>query len=164
MADLQAKHMELRKDYKEGLRDALVLKRFLTAEEGTCFYDEQKARQMKALSNRESAKLMHSKIRDALHRGNTGGLSRIEVPDTTELFAPDGTSYGDPEDPKTWKGLWRPVTDPAELEDFIFKINIKQYHQAHNTPFGQVPLATLFGRDGTTEFAKNFLEGKPIGD
>jgi len=35
----------------------------------------------------------------------------------------------------------------------------KQYHQAHKTPFGSGPLATLLGRTGNTITAKRILSG-----
>jgi len=48
------------------------------------------------------------------------------------------------------------------MERHIILANTKQYHQAHTTPFAQEPLALLFGPDGTTQFAKNFLAGTPM--
>lgn len=41
LKEMQQRHVQLRKEYVEGLAEALVLKRFPTAEEGTSFFDEQ---------------------------------------------------------------------------------------------------------------------------
>ena len=162
LKEYQKRHVELRRSYIEELAEAIVQKRFPTAEVGTCFFDDQKTKQLKALCNRESAKLMHMKIRSALNRTQGGGLSRIDIPDSSILFSSEGQSLGDPNDPKTWKGSWLTVTDPERLEDEIIKMNVKQYHQAIDTPFGQEPLATLFGPDGTTDFVRELLQGKPL--
>ena len=162
LKEYQKQHVELRRNYVEELAEAIILKRFPTAEEGTGFYDEQKAKQIKSLCNRESARNMHMRIRSALERNQGGGLSRIDIPDPSVLFSPDGQSLGDPNDPKRWKGSWLTITDPERLESEIIKMNVKQYHQAIDTPFGQEPLATLFGPDGTTEFVKDLLSGKPL--
>ena len=162
MREHQRKHEELRKEYVESLAEAMVFKRFPTIEKATGFFEEQKASQLKALSNRESARAMHRKIRVALNRTQGGGTIRIDVPDATVLFSPDGKSYGDPENPKEWKGPWSVITEPEEMEKHIIAANTKQYHQAHITPFAQEPLASLFGPDGTTPFAQNFLGGTAL--
>ena len=159
LKELQHQHKELRKDYIEGLAEACVFKRFPTAEQGTSFFDEQKEKQLKALSNRESARAMHSKIRTALNRQQGGGTTRVDVPDKKHLFSPDGTSNGDPSDPKRWKGPWLAISEPEDMLDYIIEANIKQYHQAHDTPFAQEPLYSFFGPDGTTPFAQDFIKG-----
>jgi len=142
----------------EGLAEALVLKRFPMAEEGTSFFDEQKEKQLKALSNRESARNMHYKIHKALNMQQGGGTTRVDIPNTTQLCAPDGTPLGDPEDPKKWEGSWSAITEPDDMLYHIMQANVKQYHQAHDTPFAQEPLFSLFGPDGTTPFAQDFIQ------
>ena len=44
----------------------------------------------------------------------------------------------------------------------ITEANIKQCHQAHETPFAQEPLFSLFGPDGMTPFAQEFIKGRKI--
>ena len=162
MKKMQRRHVELRKDYIEGLAEAIVLKRFPTAEEGTSFFEEQKEKQLKALSNRESARTMHCKIRNALHRTRGGGTTRVDIPDPNDLYSPDGTPHGDPSDPKNWRGAWQSITEPEDMLKYIREANIKQYHQAHDTPFAMDPLFSLFGPDGTTLYAQEFLQGKKL--
>lgn len=164
MKEHQKRHVELRKGYVESLSEAMVLKHFPTAEEGTSFFNEQKEKQLKALSNRESARTMHYKIRTALNQHQGGGTTRVDVPDTTMLFAPDGTSFGDPKNPKHWKGGWLAITEPEDMLNAIMEANITQYHQAHETPFAQEPLFSLFGPDGTTPFAQEFVKGRQISE
>lgn len=155
--EMKKQHVELRKSYLEELAEAIIVKRFPTVEEGTSFFADKKEKQLKQLANRESARIMHRRIRKALKRDRGGGISRFDVPDASALTAPDGSSYGNPGEPKTWKGPWRRVTEPSELEQYIIKMNVKQYNQAVKTPFGQEPLASLLGPDGTTEFATSFF-------
>jgi len=162
MKSYQKKHVELRKEYIEGLAEAQILKRFPTAEEGTDFFNKQKEKQLKALSNRESTRTMHSKIRTALNSNQGGGRTRVDIPDARELLSINGRPYGDPSEPKEWKGPWITITEPDEIGKHIRISNIKQYHQAHDTPFAKEPLRTLFGADGTTSFAQSFLQGTPI--
>jgi len=165
MKEYQRQHIALRKEYVEGLAEAIVLKRFPTAETGTGFFEEQnKKKQLKALSNRECARSMHSKIRTTLKRQQGGGTTRVDVPDTTNLCSPDGKTYGDPNNPKNWSGPWLAISEPEEMLDYIIEANIKQYHQAHDTPFAQEPLSSLFGPDGTTQFAQDFIKGTQMPD
>ena len=162
MKEMQKRHVELRKEYVEGLAEAVVLQRFPTVEEGTAFYQEQTEKQLKALSNRESARVMHYRIRIALNRHQGGGTTRVDIPDTKTLFSPAGEPYGDPNDPKKWKGPWAVITEPEEMLQHIMEANIKQYHQAFDTPFAQEPLYSLFGPDATTQFAQEFLQGRKL--
>ena len=106
MKEHQRQHITLRKEYVESLAEAQILKRFPTAEKGTSFFDEQKEKQLKALSNRESARAMHYKIRVALQRQQGGGTTRVDIPDPNALFSLDGKPYGDPQNPKKWTGPW----------------------------------------------------------
>lgn len=105
---------------------------------------------------------MHCRIRTALNRHQGGGATRIDVPDPTNLFSPDGKPFGNPKEPKEWKGPWLSVTEPEDMEKYIFEANIKQYHQAYNTPFAQEPLHSFFGPDGTNQFSQDFLQGREL--
>lgn len=86
---------------------------------------------------------MYFKIGRLLNGEHSGSVSRIDVPDDTHSKSPSGEPYGDPANAKTWKGPWRLVTDPLELENIIIEMNTSQYNQAVTTPFGSGPLADL---------------------
>mmetsp|Transcript_22670 Transcript_22670/g.32458 ORF Transcript_22670/g.32458 Transcript_22670/m.32458 type:complete len:1353 (-) Transcript_22670:2923-6981(-) len=160
----QARHEELRKTYLEELAEAQVFKQYpnLRTEGASDFKSQQIERQINNLNNRENAKRMYYKIGKLLNGEHGGSVSRIDVPDEAYLESPTGEPYGDPKDAKTWKGQWRPVTDPVELEKIIIDMNRKQYNQAENTPFGSGPLADLFGPDGTEPFVQDFIAGKAV--
>ena len=162
MKEMQKRHVELWKEYVESLAEVIVLHRFPSAEEGTTFFQGQIEIQLKALNNRESARTMHFRIRNALQRHQGGGTTRVDIPDSQMLFSPDGESYGDPNDPKKWKGPWSVITEPTEMLQCIMEANIKQYHHAFDTPFAQEPLYSFFGPDGITQFAQDFLQGKQL--
>jgi hypothetical protein len=49
-------------------------------------------------------------------------------------------------DPKTWKGPWKCVTHPDGIAQLVKQVNKRQYHQAHNTPFGSGPLSQAMGQ------------------
>jgi hypothetical protein len=83
------------------------------------------------------------------------GLSRIDVPDASAA----SDTMGDPNCPKTWKGPWKSITSPREITQEVCKVNLAQYHQAHQTPFGSGPLANLLGRQGDTQCAQELLRG-----
>jgi hypothetical protein len=98
---------------------------------------------------------MYRKIGGALNKLGGKGLSRIDVPDARA--ATEGS--GDPDDPKHWKGPWKSVTNPVGIAQEVCKVNPKQYHKAHSTPFGSGPVAQLFGRHGDTPASDSLLEG-----
>lgn len=129
MKELQRRHLELRKEYVESLAEALVLKRFPTAEVGTAFFNEQKEKQLKSLSNWESARAMHGKIRHALKRRQGGGTTRVDIPDTSELRSPEGEPYGDPGDPKKWKNICKMTSNN------IIRHMIHPSHKNHSTRY-----------------------------
>jgi len=105
---------------------------------------------------------MHCKIRFALHHTQGGGTTRVDIPDPKDLYSPDGASHGDPNEPKKWRGPWLAITEPDDMLQYIRDANIKQYHQAYDTPFATDPLFSLFGPDGTTPVAQEFLQGRRL--
>jgi hypothetical protein len=98
---------------------------------------------------------MFKKISKVLNKSATKGLTRIDIPDSRGAT----DTSGDPNNPKTRKGPWRSVTNPSDIAKAVCKVNIEQYHQAHITPFGSGPLATLIGRRGDTPASVDLLRG-----
>jgi hypothetical protein len=92
-----------------------------------------------------------------LQEQHTKGLSKVDIPDKNAGTNPE---FGNPNDPKTWKGPWVSLTNPQHIAEVVCKINSKQYHQAHSTPFGSSPLATLLGHRGDTQHARELSKGK----
>jgi hypothetical protein len=157
LKEMQLRHLELRETYLEGLAEAIVL-------DGSPHFDsdsvvhiqkERREKQLKNLMSREKTRQMYRKIGRALNKSRGGGLCGIDVPDAR---AATETS-GDPNDPKTWKGPWRSVTNPVEIAELVCKINSSQYHQAHHTPYGSGPIAERFGRRGDTPASVDLLRG-----
>jgi hypothetical protein len=72
----------------------------------------------------------YRKISNTLEPSVPLGLHSIDIPDDTSL----NHTYGDPTQPKTWKGPWRTLTDPKQIAQTVRRFNIAQYNQAH-TPF-----------------------------
>lgn len=117
---------------------------------------ERTAEQLKELIRWEKLQRLHKKIGCTLQDKQVKGLSRVDIPDK---HAQHARAFGDPEDPKSWKGPWITITKPQEIAEVICEINAKQYHQAHSTPFGSGPLAHLIGRKGNSPAAQTLLNG-----
>lgn len=92
-----------------------------------------------------------------LQEQHTKGLSKVDIPDKNTGTNPE---FGNPNDPKTWKGPWVTLTNPQHIAEVVCKINSKQYHQAHSTPFGSSTLATLLEHRGDTQNARELIKGK----
>jgi hypothetical protein len=90
--------------------------------------------------------MCYKKIGNTLNPGRTGVNTR-------------GPDLGDPSNPKTWKGPWVSVTNPTDIANIIKGINIRQYHQAHTTPFGSGSLSTQIGRNGFSPTATALIQG-----
>jgi len=112
-------------------------------------------KQLKQLLSREKLRKMFRKIGKTLNKHQGRGLRRIDVPDPA---AANDTS-GDPNQPKTWRGPWKSVTNPSEIAKVVCQVSTEQYRQAHGTPFGSGPLADLFGRRGDTLSSDDLLRG-----
>jgi hypothetical protein len=67
-----------------------------------------------------------------------GRLKTVEVPNVSNTKGID---------PKTWRGSWKTLSNPAEIAKQICAANTAQYHQANNTPFASEPLLSYFGHN-----------------
>ncbi len=148
LKELQQQHQTLRDTYLEDLAEAIVLDRSPNLADPTleAVKVERSEKQLKQLISREKMRKMYRKIGRALNKFGGKGLSRIDVPDASATT--EGS--GDPDNPKSKKGPWKSLTNPVEIAREVCKVNAKQYHQAHFTPFGSGPVAQLFGRHGDT--------------
>jgi len=153
----QKRHRELRATYLEGLAEAIVLDRSPNLEHSSVAHvkEERVSSQIRHLLKRENLRRMFRKIKRILKPVSNLGLSKIDIPDPDASSA----SFGDPSDPKQWKGPWVTVTKPTDIALVVRDINQKQYHQAHVTPFGTGPVADAFGRRGDTTQADLLLQG-----
>jgi hypothetical protein len=153
----QRLHKTLRSNYLEDLAEAIVLSTApnLVFDSMSHVKADRKHLQIKRLLSREASRRFYRKLGGLLHTQSTKGLGRVDIPDE----AASSTSTGNPNDPKTWKGPWKSVTNPMDLAKVVKEINRQQYHQAHNTPFGSGPLADQVGRRGDTLLAQQLLQG-----
>ncbi len=154
---LQKSHQELRDTYLEDLAEAIVLDRSpnLADEALTPVRAEWSEKQLKQLISREKMRRMYRKIGRTLNKVAGKGLSRTDIPDAAAVTE----GPGDPDDPKSWKGPWKSITNPTEIARAVCKVNARQYHQAHTTPFGSGLVARLVGRCGDTSTANALLQG-----
>jgi hypothetical protein len=83
-----------------------------------------------------------------------GGLHSIDIPND-HIIEP----YPIGPDPQEWPGAWKSITNPTDIAKHISAANTRQYHQAHDTPFGKEPLKTYFGYRGDTSGAKSIIKG-----
>jgi hypothetical protein len=111
--------------------------------------------QLRQLRQREYRRSMYRILGHTLSSNANPGLRRVDVPDDRAR----GPNLGNAQDPKTWKGPWLSITNPEEIAQWVKTINIQQYNQAENTPFGCGPLATLIGRNGDSSSSKALLNG-----
>jgi len=157
LKELQQQHQTLRDTYLKDLAEAIVLDRSPNLAEPTleAVKVDRPEKQLKQLISREKMRTMYRKIGRALNKFDGKGLSRIDVPDVSTTT--EGS--GDPDNPKSWKGPWKSLTNPVEIAREVCKVNAKQYHQAHYTRFGSGPVAQLFGRRGDTLASDALLAG-----
>jgi hypothetical protein len=125
LRNYQKKHHELRASYPLGLAEAIVLDQApsLVFESMTDVKVERTEKQLKQLIQREKLQQMYKKIGNALQDKPHKGLSKIDIPDKR---ARDNQEFGDPVDPKTWKGSWISITNPQEIAAVVCEINAKQ--------------------------------------
>lgn len=165
LRDKQKRHVELRRTYLEELAEATVLMRrpWLDDEGQEQRKQEQTEKQIKELIKREESRRMYRTIGRLLKGEQGKGLTKLDVPDETAV-PPDGVHFGDPREVKKWTGPWRSITDPEEMAKYIAKMNIKNFHQAHTTPFCGGVLGAAMGKYSASSLADRILAGKRLPD
>lgn len=164
----QAQHQQLRQDYLTDLATAITRKKAPWIDEHhlTSAQADRIATALRNLQEGERRRQTYSRLRSAfaptLKKGpRSAGLYSLDVPDT-ERDCLDLRDLGNPEDPASWRGPWRSVSDPAEISAYIAKQNIIQFHQAASTPLGSGRLATALGVAATTPTADAILAGDDL--
>jgi hypothetical protein len=158
LRNLQKVHSFLRLAYLDSLAEALVLQSSpnLAHDSVSHIREEWKLKTIKQLWYRECMRRAYRKIGFTLHHPTNLGLDRLDIPDP----AASDLHLGNPSKPKSWKGPWVSLTDPNDIAKEVIKMNIAQYHQAHETPFSSGPLADLVGRAADTPSADSLLSGE----
>jgi hypothetical protein len=154
MADCQRSSEQLRVTFLEELAEAIVLNNTSSLANAD-LRRERTLHQLKQLQFREKMRRAYRKNSPALAPQVQLGLDRVDVPDGNAL----NTQHGDPTKPKTWCGPWVSKTDPEDIARVVRQLNIEQYHQAYQTPFGSGPLADAMGRQAETIQASSLLSG-----
>jgi hypothetical protein len=81
-------------------------------------------------------------------------LNSVDVPATSDKPYPEGP------DPKSWTGPWKTVSQPEEIANYVIAANARQYHQAHDTPFGSEAISSYFGYRADTAGADALVNGQ----
>jgi hypothetical protein len=112
-----------------------------------------------AVHNAEQHTQMHSMFHNIRGKSQSGGLTKIEIPDTW----PSPGETGDWCDAKTHdkqQHKFRNLTVPSEIEYYLMERNRRHLGQAQGTPFTQAPLAELINWQADTETAELILQGE----
>ena len=97
----------------------------------------------------------------SLKPGQGKGLLQVDVPDAAAT-PPPGETFGDPEDPRGWKDPWISIKETEEMARRVAKGNIKNYNQAHHTPFAGSNLDAAIGKYAETAIAEKILNGEEL--
>jgi hypothetical protein len=102
-------------------------------------YEKWRKKELKRIKRKEMLKQSHRKVGHVLNPGRSkGGIHRVDIPQCELRYDKESC------DPSQWEGSWTSVCNPDEVAHYVCQANAKQYHQAHNTPFGNEPLLSLF--------------------
>jgi len=156
LQEYQKQHLVLRTNHLQSLAEARLLAREpnLLDPAKTQQLEKRRVKELKRILRREANKQLHRKLGYIFNPSHyNGGLSSVDVPSISDPF-PIGP------DPKTWTGPWHTVTDPAKIALHVSATNARQYHQAHETPFGQEPLHSYFGYKGDQLGAEALIKGQ----
>jgi len=157
LTNYQKQHLELRGNHLQELAEARVIARCqaLESPHASDKLIKNTERELKRIIYKEKKRQLFRKIGHLLYPDRyRGGLSSIDIPHhiNTEPF-PIGP------DPQTWKHSWCTISDPDTLTRHISSANQRQYHQAHDTPFGVEPLLSYFGYKADTAGAERLITG-----
>jgi hypothetical protein len=141
--------LELRGNHLQELAEARVIARCqaLESPDASDKLARNTERELKRIIYKEKKRQLFRKIGYLLYPDRyRGGLSSIDIPHhiNTEPF-PIGP------DPQTWKHSWRTISDPDTLTRHISSANQRQYHQAHDTPFGVESSCLISGTKRTLQ-------------
>lgn len=158
LSDYQKRHLELRMNHIQELAEARVLTRSpsLESPKETGKLAKRTEKEVRRILYKERKRQLFKKLGFLLFPDRyNGGLSGIDIPKDTVLEPfPVGP------DPQTWQQSWTSITDPEAITKHISAANARQYHQAHDTPFGKEPLKSYFGYRGDTKGAEQLIEGQ----
>ena len=85
----------------------------------------------------------------------------IDIPDDVQ----EGHAFrnlGQANDPSTWQGPQKTITDPHDIYRHIIQHNTHQINQAVSTPFGSGILTNALGPYATKPLANSMLSGEDI--
>ena len=97
-------------------------------------------------SRAKYTKQLFAQLRARFKPQQSGGLSHILIPDTTD----------------TTSEAFQLVTNPTEVETCILQRNITHFGQAHGTLFTIPPLREFLNYDGVTPHAQQIINGANI--
>jgi hypothetical protein len=132
------------KKHKAVVRDSYVLREAYLKHliEDLNERDTRTKTTIKNIMHREKTKRDFGIIRN-LYKGSRGqGLNYIEVQDEND------------------ESIWRSITDPVEIEEYLIKRNKAHFGQAGNTVFASGILKEQLGYEGVNEICESLIQGK----
>jgi hypothetical protein len=155
----QQNHISLHEEPLRNLAEARVLAQqpYLIHPQSLRTLEKRTSKEIHRIKHKEAQRTMHTRINRALHPSDWfKGLQSVDVPASITQ-----TPYPEGPDPKTWSGPWRTITDPEEMAAHVCAANIRQYHQAHSSPFCSEPLLSFLGycadTHGSTDLARGIV-------
>ena len=102
---------------------------------------------MRRIKKAEELRYIYSKIKHLVKPSSSSLVTHLLVPN-------------DNLPPKQSK-VWKTVTDPTEVNQFLFDRNIQHFGSAHGPPFTIPPLCDSYDWTATSSAAINTLDGNP---
>jgi len=112
------------------------------------------------IKKNEVAKQTWSTLAAITNAKNTNQLDRLEIPNDWPPPIPPDASSPTPalSDPKEAQ-IWKTITDPTEIEQYLLMRNQIHFGQAKGTPFTTEPLQSSLDWGATTTTVDELLEG-----